>query len=109
MAEALSNLLDNGIRYTPPGGRVIVEVNENPPWIRISDSGPGVPEDERHAVFERFVRGRRAIGEGSGLGLAIVHDIAALHGANVVIVDSPWGGAQVTIYFDPAAANAAGT
>ena len=100
MAEALNNLIDNAIRYTPPGGRVLIEVIGAPPSVRISDSGPGIPADERQAVFERFVRGRLATGEGSGLGLAIARDIAALHGATVLLGDSAWGkGTSVTIAF----------
>jgi two-component system, OmpR family, sensor histidine kinase TctE len=99
MAEALSNLLDNGIRYTPSGGRVMVEVMNDPPTIRVADSGPGIPEDERALVFERFVRGRLATGDGSGLGLAIVREIAAFHGARVDLSDSHWGGLSVAIAF----------
>jgi two-component system, OmpR family, sensor histidine kinase TctE len=97
MAEALANLLDNAIRYTPAGGRVRVEVLPDPVRLRISDSGLGIAEDERRAVFERFVRGRRATGDGSGLGLAIVRDIAALLDAQVDLSDSQWGGLSATI------------
>ncbi len=99
MAEALGNLLDNAIRYTPPGGRVLVEVIDSPPLVRVSDSGPGIPEDELKTVFERFVRGRIATGEGSGLGLAIARDIASLHGATVILGHSAWGGTSITISF----------
>jgi two-component system sensor histidine kinase TctE len=101
LAEALGNLLDNAVRYTQPGGRVLVEVIADPARIfRVSDSGPGVPEGEREAVFERFVRGRAATGDGSGLGLAIVRDVALLHNASVRISDSVWGGTCVTMVFD---------
>jgi two-component system sensor histidine kinase TctE len=99
MAEALGNLLDNAIRYAQPGSRVLVEVRDDPARIDVSDSGPGIPEEERAAVFERFVRGRAATGDGSGLGLAIVRDIAVLHGATVGLTESEWGGARVTIVF----------
>jgi two-component system sensor histidine kinase TctE len=99
IAEALGNLLDNAIRYTPPGGHVMVEVLEDPTMIRVSDSGPGIDETEREMVFERFVRGRLASGEGSGLGLAIVRDIALLHGAVVRLEQSPWGGLSVSFEF----------
>ena len=70
--------------------------------IRVSDSGPGIAEDEREAVFDRFVRGRTARGDGSGLGLAIVREIAVLHHASVALTDSAWGGTSVTIAFAPA-------
>ena len=99
MTEALSNLIDNAIRYTPPGGRVLIEVMNEPTSIRVSDSGPGIPKDERLAVFERFVRGRLATGEGTGPGLAIARDIATLHRATVILDQSEWGGVSVTITF----------
>jgi two-component system sensor histidine kinase TctE len=101
MTEALGNLLDNAIRYTPPGGRVLIEMMHDPARVHVSDSGPGIPEDERVMVFERFVRGRSAAGDGSGLGLAIVRDIATLHGATVELTDSEWGGLRATIAFGP--------
>lgn len=101
-AEAVSNIIDNAIRYTPQGGHVSVEVRSSPVQILVSDSGPGVPLDERERVFERFVRGRLAEGEGSGLGLAIVRDIAGLHRATVEISDSPWGGLTVAVAFEGA-------
>ncbi len=99
IAELLANLLDNALRYTPVGGRILVEVHANPATIRVSDSGPGIAEDEREAVFDRFARGRGALGEGSGLGLAIVREIAVLHHASVALADSAWGGASVTVAF----------
>jgi two-component system sensor histidine kinase TctE len=98
-AEAVSNLIDNAIRYTPAGGRVSVEIQSAPVRVLVSDSGPGLPLDDRERVFERFVRGRLAQGEGSGLGLAIVRDIAALHRATVEITDGPWGGLTFVIAF----------
>lgn len=99
IAEALGNLIDNAVRYTPHGGRVIVEIRSDPIQVSVSDSGPGIEEGDRHAVFDRFVRGRFADGEGSGLGLAIVHDIVSLHGAVVSLGSSEWGGASVTVVF----------
>jgi two-component system sensor histidine kinase TctE len=109
MSEALGNVLDNAIRYTPTGGRVLVEVIANPARVRVSDSGPGIAEDERQAVFERFVRGRLGSGEGSGLGLAIFREIAALHGATVTLSDSDWGGLSVTMTFAPKGGQASST
>ncbi|MBV9892455.1 MAG: HAMP domain-containing histidine kinase, partial [Rhizobacter sp.] len=84
-------------RYTPPGEQVVVEFGENPPSLRVCDSGPGVPRDEQERIFERFVRGSGALGTGSGLGLAIVRDIATLHGAQVHAFHSPQGGLCVEI------------
>ena len=99
IAEALGNLIDNAIRYTPAGGSVAIEVLAAPVLVRVSDSGPGIDDDERATVFERFVRGRSAAGEGSGLGLAIVRDIAMLHRATVSLADSPRGGTSVVMTF----------
>jgi two-component system sensor histidine kinase TctE len=102
ISEALGNLLDNALRYTPKGGRVMIDFDLDGPAIRISDSGPGIPADEREAVFQRLVRGRSAQGEGHGLGLTIVRDIAALHGATVSIGDGAGGGSTVSLRFGTA-------
>jgi two-component system sensor histidine kinase TctE len=99
IAEALGNLLDNAIHYTPQGGRVTVEVTQSPVAMRVMDSGPGIDEEERDAVFERFVRGRLATGDGTGLGLSIVRDIAVLHGATVGLETSLLGGLCVMLSF----------
>lgn len=99
LAEALSNLFDNAIRYTPPGGRILVEFGTDPPAVRICDSGHGIAKDERTRVLDRFVRGRDAGGEGSGLGLSIVRDIAVLHDAQLLLGESDWGGAAVELRF----------
>ena len=99
IAEALGNLIDNAIRYTPAGGSVVIEVFADPALVRVADSGPGIDDGERASVFERFVRGKSAAGEGSGLGLPIVRDIATLHGATVSLTDSPWGGTSVEFAF----------
>ncbi|SAL62143.1 ATP-binding protein [Caballeronia telluris] len=103
----LNNLIDNATKYTPRGGRVDVslKVEEGRPVVRIADSGPGIPADERERVFDRFYR----VGEGasrtrtdvagSGLGLAIVKRIADQNGARVVLGESAAGGLLVTVRF----------
>ncbi|MDM0086856.1 MULTISPECIES: sensor histidine kinase [unclassified Variovorax] len=107
LGEALGNLIDNAIRCTPAGGSVLISIGRSPPSLGVADSGPGVPAEQRAAMFERFVRGPEPSGEGTGLGLAIVREIAVLHGAEVQLCDSETGGASVTIRF-PAADAAAG-
>ena len=97
IAEALSNLVDNALRYCPPGSRVDISVSADPPTLLVADSGPGLAVDEREAVLERFVRGRCAAGDGSGLGLAIVREIADLHGAELQLKDSALGGLAVQL------------
>ena len=99
LREALGNLVDNAIRYTPPGGRIVVAISQEPPCISVSDSGPGIRPEERARVFERFVRGEGTVGEGSGLGLAIVREIAALHGGEVQLESPVAAGARFVLRF----------
>jgi two-component system sensor histidine kinase TctE len=86
LEEMLGNLIDNAIRYTPPGGEATVRVvrGANAAIVEVEDNGPGIPESERAQVMERFQRGSNtAQTPGSGLGLAIVREIAVTHGAEV--------------------------
>jgi signal transduction histidine kinase len=86
--EALSNLVDNAIKFTPPGGRVRVKV-EAGPLLVVEDNGPGVPEGEQAAVLQRFYRGERdRLTPGSGLGLSIVSAIVRLHGFALRLEDA---------------------
>jgi len=89
--EAVSNLVDNALKFTPRGGRVSVRltVREEGPRIEVADNGPGVPEAERDAVLQRFYRAARARTEpGSGLGLSIVSAIARLHHFTLALEDA---------------------
>jgi signal transduction histidine kinase len=100
----LRNLVDNAVRYTPPGGRVDVSVGGTPeePQIIVTDDGPGIPAQERARVFDRFYRRAGTLQPGSGLGLAIVKAIADAHGARVRLDDGPSGkGLTVTVSFPP--------
>jgi len=83
----LRNLLDNALRYTPPGGKVGVGVTAQAGTVclSVSDSGPGIPVDERENVLRRFHRLAGQETEGSGLGLSIVVRIAELHQAEVIL------------------------
>jgi two-component system, OmpR family, sensor histidine kinase QseC len=73
----ISNLLDNAIKYTPDSGKITINVlPQDGMWcLSISDTGPGISESEREAVFHRFYRADNAVTDGAGLGLAIVGDI----------------------------------
>jgi two-component system OmpR family sensor kinase len=97
----LANLVDNAIRYTPEGGRVDVStgVAEGRPFLQVTDSGPGIPSEERERVFDRFHRPSGTPGSGSGLGLAIVKAIARRHGATVALQDAAGGGLAVRVVF----------
>lgn len=78
----LRNLLDNAVRYTPEGGSVSVLIKQDQNTVlEICDTGPGIPEQEKAQVLERFYRIPGNTAEGSGLGLSIVRRIAELHGA----------------------------
>ena len=98
MAELLDNVIDNAIRYTPPGGSVTVRtgVEGAHAYMSVEDSGPGIAEDARAKVFERFYRIEGTPGEGAGLGLAIVKEVADRHGGTVS-VESTGAGAQGTM------------
>jgi signal transduction histidine kinase len=91
LAQALANLLDNAIKYTPRGGRVrlLIERGAHGPLIAVADSGPGIPEAERERVLQRFVRldGTRST-PGNGLGLSLVDAVAKLHGAELTLTDN---------------------
>ncbi len=93
LRELLSNLIDNALRYTPPGGSVTVRVRasvmDEQAILEVEDTGPGIPPTERLHVFERFYRILGSNVEGSGLGLSIVREIAQQHGASVDIFNNP--------------------
>jgi len=102
MAQVLHNLLDNAIRYTASGGRIILSAAEVPGAIRVSvrDSGPGIAPEELEQVFERLYRGDRSRhrGEGgSGLGLAIAKAIVEGHGGRIWAESEPGKGATFIV------------
>ena len=100
----LRNLLDNAIKYSPPGGRVDVQIRNMPDQsvqITVEDSGPGIALAHRDRVMQRFVRETADSATGSGLGLAIVQAIAQAHGATVALDASPrLGGLRVTLVWE---------
>ncbi|MDR3376089.1 MAG: sensor histidine kinase N-terminal domain-containing protein [Ancalomicrobiaceae bacterium] len=99
LREMVANLVDNALCYTPVGGRVAVLLGRQDASgaspaeavIRVVDTGPGIPPDERERVFERFYRVLRPGVEGNGLGLAIVREIASGAGGSVSLADGPGG------------------
>jgi signal transduction histidine kinase len=95
----LGNLIDNAVRYTPIGGRIDVELESqnNQAVLTVSDNGPGIPEQERERVFERFHRLASSDIPGSGLGLAIVRQVAVLHGGKVELSTATGGGLKVQV------------
>lgn len=109
--QILVNLLSNAHRFTPAGGRISVDVREegDEVIIAVSDTGPGIREDERQVIFEPFYRGRegssRRVPGGMGMGLAIAKSLAELHGGRIW-VESGEGGSTfflaVQRYLEPA-------
>jgi signal transduction histidine kinase len=95
------NLVDNAVRYTPPGGsvRVRCRVVDEAALLEVIDTGPGIAAADRARVFDRFYRRASANETGTGLGLAIVKAIAARHVAQVVLDDAPSGGLHVSVSF----------
>ncbi len=102
LAILLRNLVDNAIRYTPAGGRVELRLCGvgGRCTVCVTDSGPGIPEDERERVFDRFYRQGAHGGYGCGLGLSIVQRIVHLHGAGIELAEGPGGvGLSVSVFF----------
>ena len=85
--ELFDNLIDNALRYTPPGGTVTVAtgMHDGASQVSVEDTGPGIGAEERERVFERFYRIAGTNGDGSGLGLAIVKEIVDRHRATIAI------------------------
>jgi len=91
LAQALSNLIDNALKYTPAHGRIAVTVrhSERGAELSVRDTGPGIEAAEKAKVLERFYRGDASRGTpGVGLGLSLVQAIAKLHGSNLELIDS---------------------
>ncbi len=105
ISQALANLVDNAIKYTPSGGQVTVTALETPQGVelRVADSGPGIPLEERSRVVERFVRldaSRNA--PGTGLGLSLVAAVARLHDARLILEDNAPGLRAIIAFPRPA-------
>ena len=96
----IGNLLDNTLKFVPPGGKVIIRLEEGEKTVklRIIDNGPGIPDRDKKRIFERFVRlDSSRTRRGNGLGLAMVRAVARIHGGSAEITDTPGGGATFTI------------
>jgi PAS domain S-box-containing protein len=110
LAQVLDNLISNAIKFTPAGGRVDVRIfrSDGSAVVEVSDTGPGIPENDRPHLFERFYRTNgavRAAVQGTGLGLAIVGAIASSHGGTVSVESSDSGGARFRVCVPLAAAD----
>lgn len=105
LTEMMSNLVDNAVHHTQPGGKVTLSVGQEAEHavLRVEDNGPGIPPEHREHVFERFYRILGSSSEGSGLGLAIVGEVVEMHGAQITLADGANGhGTLFTIRFHSA-------
>jgi signal transduction histidine kinase len=118
LREVVGNLLENAVKFSPPGGRITIRTEErnpapdslprrhresmrrqSPPFLLLSieDQGPGIPEEHREGVFEKFYqvkRGSRVQGQGVGLGLAICRSVIEAHGGVIWVEEGDQGGAR---------------
>lgn len=100
--EALYNLLDNAVKYTPTGGSITVKSTQYQLFstIHVKDSGPGIPKSEQPKVFQRFYRGAEHVQEeGVGIGLYLVRQIAEGHGGYVKLSSQNGEGCIFSLYF----------
>ena len=102
LKELMLNLMENGVKYNEPGGRVDVRVSADERFVTatVSDTGIGIPEEARQRIFERFYRvdkGRARKNGGTGLGLAIVKHILQLYGGSVSVESEPGRGSAFTV------------
>ncbi|WP_292327892.1 HAMP domain-containing sensor histidine kinase, partial [Mesorhizobium sp.] len=99
LREMIVNLVDNALRYTPAGGTVTVKLAAigREGVLTVTDTGPGIPAEEREQVFERFYRIAGAAEEGSGLGLAIVREVVENAGGSVALGEAAGSGLRVEV------------
>jgi len=102
LTRAVRNLVENAINYSPPGTTVEVVV-EKSGAVHVLDQGPGIKDDERELIFQRFWRRDRRRSGSAGLGLSIVQRIADAHAATVSVENRPTGGAKFSLSFARAA------
>jgi signal transduction histidine kinase len=100
--QALTNLVENAVRYVPAGGEVRIEARRVATGVElvVADSGEGIPREDQPRIFERFYRvekGRARTGGGTGLGLAIVKHVAEVHGGRVELESAPGRGTSFRI------------
>ncbi len=106
VSQALANLIDNAIKYTPSGGHILVSAAQTPSGadLTVADSGPGIPQEDRVRVLDRFVRLETSRNSpGTGLGLSLVAAVARLHDARLTLADNT-PGLKATISFPRAPA-----
>jgi PAS domain S-box-containing protein len=109
--EILYNLLSNAVKFTPENGRVWLESGRDDNFLRVSvcDTGIGIPQQERHSIFEKFYQvgdSSTGIREGTGLGLPITKHLVELHGGTISVDSQPGKGSRFTLNLPLASRNA---
>ena len=99
--QILGNLISNAVKFTPPGGEVVISVSnvEDTVEISVEDNGIGIPEEEQERVFETFRTSDRHTRRGAGLGLALVRSLMELMGGSVALQSESGVGTRVSCRF----------
>ncbi|MCG7569024.1 ATP-binding protein [Pseudoalteromonas sp. CNC9-20] len=103
LSVMIKNIISNAVKYTPEGGKVVIELQDLGAEVilSVSDSGPGIATDLRERIFDRFFRvggdSHPSHIPGAGLGLAIVQHVVGLYQGKLALMSSPWGGLQVQV------------
>ena len=102
LREAITNVVDNAIKYSPPNSTIeaVVRATDGHAIVSVADEGPGIAAEHRHRIFDRFFRideGRSRDAGGSGLGLAIARWAVEVNGGEVTVEQRPNGGALFRI------------
>jgi signal transduction histidine kinase len=102
LAQVIGNLVDNAIKYTPPGHAVTITAGQEAEqaWVRVTDTGSGIMPEEQALIFTPFYRGKHAkrIQQGMGLGLSIARDLAEAHNGQITLESTPGQGSQFTLW-----------
>ena len=92
-------VIDNSVKFTPPGRAIRLSLSSQSPTITIADEGVGIPQEEINHIFDRFRHTRDASRESTGLGLAIVQEIARRHGVTIHVASQAGEGTTFTFTF----------
>lgn len=97
LREAVANLLDNALRFTPPGGSIGLHLgmsDDDAIELVVEDTGPGIPPEQHTRLFKPFVSGQSGLSDGTGLGLAIVAEIVQVHGGRITLAPGTGSGCR---------------
>ena len=107
LRQVVANLVDNAVKYTPAGGKVVLaaKTRGNRVFLTVRDTGPGIPAEEQEKIWQRLYRGDHSRSQrGLGLGLAVVKALVEAHGGRVSVASPPGGGAVFTVELPAAGA-----